>query len=125
MRIVLERGRGQPLERCDLGVGHRFRAPGQRDQLDDANAVEHPEALGEREAREAVARKQGKGDLLSPVLPATPALVDWQEVLDVTLDELITHHLLVAGSGSQHIPGRHEFRGVKLIGDVITHRVGT
>src|SRR5439155_1124558 len=79
---------------------------GSADRDDDGRV--DAEALEDGEAREAVAGKEWEGDLLRPVLPPAPALDEGQKGLDVPLDQLIFHDLLVAGARPDHVPGHPE-----------------
>ena len=110
MGVVLQSGFREELNRLDLGVGHRLGAPTHADQVGDADCVEDPEALNQREAGEAISGKERKGDLLAAILPPAPPLDERQEGLNFAADELIAHHLLVTRARANHVPMWHTSR---------------
>src|SRR2546427_6701829 len=93
------------LDGGDLRVGNGLGRAAATDEAGDPDDVQDAQPLDEREAGEAVTGKERKGDLLPSVLPATPALDQRQEGLDLPLDELGVDRLLVTGARPQHIPG--------------------
>ena len=112
MGVVLERGGRKPLDGVDLRVGNGLGRAAATDEAGDADDGQDAQPLDQREAGEAVAGKERKGDLLPSVLPVTPAFDQGQEGLDFPLDELGVDRLLVTGARPQHIPGCDEFGNV-------------
>ena len=88
----------------DLVLGNRRRLALERDDVDDAGALQDRQALARIEAREAVAGKQRPVDLLLAILPAAPARDRRQEGLDVLLLELLADDLLVARPRPDRVP---------------------
>jgi hypothetical protein len=90
----------------ELDVGNRRRLAVERDDVDDAGALEDRQRVGRVEAREAVAGKQRPVDLLLAILPAAPAGDRRQERLDLLAFELVADDLLVARARPDREPLR-------------------
>ena len=76
-------------------LGNRRRLALERDDVDDAGALQDRQRIGRIEAREAVAGKQRPVDLLLAILPAAPAGDRRQERVDLLALELLADDLLV------------------------------
>ncbi len=94
-RVVLQIALDESTDAVDLVLGNRCNLAVERDDADDAAALEDGEPLIRLEAREAVARKQRPVDLLLAVLPAAPARDRRQKGFDALLHDLIADDLLV------------------------------
>ena len=79
----------------DLLLGNRRDVAVERDDADDAGALEDRQPLGAVEPRETVAGKERPVDLLLAILPAAPARDRREERLEPFAFELLADDLLV------------------------------
>ena len=94
-RIELQLAADQHADAVELVLGNRRRLALERDDVDDAGALQDRQGVGGIEAREAVAGKQRPVDLLLAILPAAPAGDRRQERFDVLALQLLADDLLV------------------------------
>ena len=109
-RIVGEVALDELADAVDLVLGDRRRLALERDDVDDAGALQDGQPLARIEAREAVAGKQRPVDLLLAILPAAPPGDGRQKRFDLLLLELLAHDLLVPRARPEREPGDRVIR---------------
>ena len=102
--VVLQLAADEQADAVQLVVGNRRRLAVERDDVDDAGALQDRQRVGDVESREAVAGKQRPVDLLLAILPAAPARDRRQKRLDLLAFELLADDLLVARAGPDGVP---------------------
>jgi hypothetical protein len=105
-RIEREIALHELADAVDLDLRDRRRLTLERDDADDAGALEDGQALGRVEAGEAIARKQRPVDLLLAILPPAPLRDRRQECFDVLLLQLLPDDLFVARARPERVPLR-------------------
>src|SRR5262249_20083776 len=95
-RVVLQLAADEHADALELVLGNRRRLAFERDDRDDAGALQDRQRVLGMKTREAVAGEERPVDLLLPILPAAPAGDGGEERVDALALELIADHLLVA-----------------------------
>lgn len=120
VRIVGKPADHERLERLDLVLRDRLWAAIPHD-LHDPRRLQHRQPLLPGELREAVARKQGRLDLLLPVLPLAQPHDGGQEGLDPLAGEAVPDLFFMAGASAKGVPAkRSERRMVYWVCEVCT-----
>ena len=87
-------------------LGNRRDVAVERDDVDDAGALQDRQALAGVEPGETVAGKQRPVDLLLAILPAAPARNGRKKGFEALAFELLADDLLVPGAGPDGVPRR-------------------
>src|SRR5688572_5227486 len=102
--IELQFALDQPPDRVNLTFRDGDDVAVERDDVDDAGALEHRETLGGNEAGETVAGKERPVDLLLTVFPAAPTRDRRQERLEPLAFQLLAHQLLMSRARPDGVP---------------------